>query len=139
MKKNIIGVFANNKNLRHKLKNIKEYFNNVKSVYIIQLMEEETTDYILTFLIEDYVDLNEFSEKTVILHKKEGNILFTINGLNAYLGGDKEDNKNISITKEQLGENVLLTLNPTIPDGYKIIPTRLHMIFNCNTDELKLV
>jgi len=133
VKTQLLCTFTDGVNLNNLISQIIEAYTIIfDKIYVFQ--NDENPDQLVCTYNVDSVNLGNFLEKTISLHrKKHTNTLYTINALNDLireLNGGKLD-KTFPIEWENYKNSLLLTNE----EGLNKIPTRIYTIVNVNTWE----
>lgn len=116
LKKRLMGIFTRSLNVRYR---VDEIFNilgeTCQTIHMYEVVDPNRKDktMLLTFFCDNYdllKDHKEYKLKPVTLHRKENNVLMTLNGMNLFMGSkNPEDNKDKKIDVSEIGENKLVT------------------------------
>lgn len=126
-KRRLMGIFTKSANVRYR---VNELFNalgdSCQSIFhydIIDPNNKETTC-LLTFFCDDYDKLKnnqEYRFKPITLHRKQNNILMTLNAMNLLMGSENpEENKDKKLDVSEFGENKLFTRDINDKSTYKV-------------------
>jgi hypothetical protein len=137
-KTQLMGVFTKYSNIAHQVNNLFELLgDDCKTIFCYEVIDNNSkqNSKLLTFFASDYDKLKDFELKPITLHRKENNVIFTVNGMNRFIGSENvEENKKVKLNLEGL-ENVLIT-KATDHDGYNMSKLILHQKYDNKKSEV---
>ena len=90
-KTQLMGVFTKYSNVIHKVNELFELLGeDCRTVFCYEVIDNNARQktMLLTFFTDGYDKLKEFRLRPITLHRKENNVMLTMNGMNRYLGSD---------------------------------------------------